>query len=218
MIRLINITLALLAICGVSIAFYESSLKRDLLEEHRVLAAETGYLDVSDSNKVHIVALPSENPLHFCWRIYLPDKCTLIWKTGQLVNGDFSSKGPQNFIAHVHLRKDEDGFVRIFEDFTTVSSFGRLGGRELQNFMRDRWADVEISQLGKGGPVVVEPGNVETLLKLQLPDNIADEAESVLPASQGRRVAPVLYQIRFGTDEAWQKIDPGTSIGGLTNE
>lgn len=87
MIRLVNIMLTLLAICGVILSFYESSLKRDLIEEYRVLAAETGYLDVSDSNKVHIVALPSENSLHFCWRIYLPDKCTLIWKTGKLVRG-----------------------------------------------------------------------------------------------------------------------------------
>ncbi|WP_419187838.1 hypothetical protein [Stieleria bergensis] len=40
MIRLINITLALMALYGVFIAFREARLNERLAEQHRVLAAE----------------------------------------------------------------------------------------------------------------------------------------------------------------------------------
>lgn len=217
MIRLINVTLVLLALCGAMVAFRESSLNRDLLEEHRVLAAETGYLEMSDTGKVHVVALPSEDPLHFRWRIYLPDKCTVIWKASQWTDVGDKSSGPQNFIAQVRLRKDENGFVRVFTDLETYGSLGSVGGRELQSFMRDRWDKVEILQLGTDGPVAVEPDDVTTLLRLQLPNDIADDATAVLPPSWAKQVVPVLYQLLFGTKDAWQKAENGESPHGATD-
>ena len=209
MIRLINITLALLAICGAFVAFRESGLNSDLIEEYRAFAAETGYLDVSDSSKVHVVALPSEDQLHFRWRIYLPDKCTVNWRTNQWGDVSDSSTGPSDFIAQVRLRIDDGSFVRVFKDLEAYGGVGSLGGRELQEFMRDRWDDVEILQLGSGGPAAVDPEGVTTLLRLQLPKEMADEAESILPASWANQVVPVLYQVQFGTKEAWQQ--PGNA-------
>lgn len=217
MIRLLNMTLALLAFCGAIVAFRESSLNRDLLEQHRSLAAETGYLDVSDSSKVHVVALASEDPLHFRWRIYLPDKCTVIWKTNQWGEFSHSISGPQDFIAQVRLRNDESGFIRVFEDLEAYGSLASVGGREFQNFMSDRWNEIEILQLGADGPVAIEPHVVSTLLRLQLPKNIAAEAESVLPVSWSRQVVPVLYQLQFGSKEAWLSIESGESVSGDAN-
>lgn len=210
MIRLINITLALLATYGAFVAFRESSLNRYLIEEHRALAAETGYLDMSDSSKVHVVALPSEDPLHFRWRIYVPDKCTLVWKTNQWGDVSDSSTGPLDFIAQVRLRIDDGGFVRVFKDLKAYGGVGSLGGRELREFMRDRWDDVELMQFGADRPAAVDPEDVTTLLRIQMTKEIADEAESVLPASWARQVIPVLYQVEFGTKEAWQESENAT--------
>lgn len=215
MIRLINFTLALLALFGAIVAFRESSVNRDLSVEYRTLTAETGYLDLADFSEVHVVALPSKDPLHFRWRIYLPEKCTVSWKT---VNqwDDFSgnSTGPQNFIAQVRFRKNENGFVRVFTDLESFGGIGSLGGRELQEFMRDHWDDVEIYQLGSDGPAMVDPEEIATLLRLQLPKDIANDAEAVFRARSAGPVEPVLYQVQFGTKEAWQKTELKKSAGG----
>lgn len=204
MIRWINITLALLAVCGQIIAFRESSVNSYLLDEYRTLAAQTGYLDVLDSSKVHVVALPTEDPMHFRWRIYLPEKRTVFWKTNHWSNTGSSSTGPADFIAQVRIRTDENGLVRVFTDLGAHSSVVSLGGRELQDFMRDRWDSIEISQLGLNSPAAVEPEKESTLLRLQLPKEIADEAESILPSSWASQVIPVLYQVQFGPTEELQ--------------
>jgi len=215
--RLINVTLALLSIFGGVLAFRESSLNRDLSEEHLELAAESGYLDLSDFNKVYVVALPSEDPLHFRWRIYLPDKCNVIWKTSQWQDGSGNSAGPQDFIAQVRVRRNERGFVRVFEDLGSSTGVASLGGRELQEFLHDHWDDVDIHQLGSDGPVAVEPQEITTLVRLQLPKNLADEAKAVLPTRWARQVVPVLYQVHFGTEEAWQETESGKSAAGATD-
>lgn len=214
MIRLINITLAILTIFGAITAFRDSSRHRELLERHRALAAQSGYLEVSDSSKVHVVALPSEDPLHFRWRIYLPDKCTVVWKTNQWWGGSGSSTGPQDFIAQVRIRKNDNGFVRVFKDLEAHGAVGSLGGRELQDFMRDRWDDIEILQLGSDGPAAVEPDELATLLRLQFPKDTADDVAAVLATRGARQWLPVLYQVQFGTNEAWQKAERGNSARG----
>jgi hypothetical protein len=219
MIRLINITLALLALFGTIFAFRESSVKRDLSAEYRTLAAETGYLDLADFSKVHVVALPSEDPLHFRWRIYLPEKRTISWKTkNQWDDVSGSSSGPQNFIAQVRFRKNENGFVRVFTDLESFGGVGALGGHELQAFMHDHWDDVDIYQLGSDGPALVDPQEITTLLRLQLPKGIADEAEAVLRTRSAGEVVPVLYQVQFGTKAAWQKTELEKSAGGAMNQ
>ena len=219
MIRLINIALALLALFGTIAAFRESSVNRDMSAEYRTLAAETGFLDLADFSKVHVVALPSEDPLHFRWRIYLPEKCTVSWKTKNLwddVSG--SSSGPQNFIAQIRFRKNENGFVRVFTDLESFGGVRALGGRELQEFMRDHWDDVDIYQLGSDGPAMVDPEEIATLLRLQLPQDIANEAEAVLRTRSAGQVLPVLYQVQLGTKEAWQKTELEKSAGGAVNQ
>lgn len=219
MIRLINIALALLALFGTIAALRESNVNRDMSAEYRTLAAETGFLDLADFSKVHVVALPSEDPLHFRWRIYLPEKCTVSWKTKNLwddVSG--SSSGPQNFIAQVRFRRNENGFVQVFTDLESFGGVRALGGRELQEFMRDHWDDVDIYQLGSDGPAMVDPEEIATLLRLQLPQDIADEVKEVLRTRSAGQVLPVLYQVQLGTKEAWQKTELEKSAGGAVNQ
>ena len=79
--------------------------------QQRVLAAEVGFLDVSDPSKVHVLALASEDPphfqirctfrsaalsdpLHFRWRIYLPDNHSVTWRTSKL-------GGPQRWSSSI---------------------------------------------------------------------------------------------------------------------
>jgi hypothetical protein len=89
-----------------------------------------------------------------------------------------------------------------------------LGGRELQTFLFQKWDQIEHMQLGANGPVVVEPDEVATLLQLRMPEAMASEAESVLPETWGRNYVPVLYEVRFGTKEAWKIADDAKSISG----
>lgn len=217
MIRWINITLALVALYGAFIAFREARLNEGLAEQHRVLAAEIGFLDISYPSKVHVVALASEDPLHFRWRIYLPDKYSVVWRTSEVGAGSHTSIGPNNFIAQVRFRKSEYGFVRIFTDLESRGGVGSLGGRELETFLLDRWDEIETVQLGADGPAVIEPQEVATLLRLRMPAAMKDEAEAFLPASWAKQVVPVLYEVRVGTEEAWQGANRDNSVSGASN-
>ena len=216
MIRWINIILVLAALYGAYLAVREEQLRRELSAQHRVLANEVGYLDLTDPDKVHVVALASEDPLHFRWRIYLPANYEVMWQTNNWGEDGSSSTGPaENFIAQVRFRKNEYGFVRVFRDMKSTGGVGSLGGRELQTFLSEKWGRIESSQLGANGPVVVEPDEVATLLQLRMPEAMANEAESVLPEAWGRNYAPVLYEVRFGTKEAWKAANDVKSTSGV---
>ena len=217
MIRWINIALALVALYGAFIAFREARLNEGLAEQHRVLAAEIGFLDISDPSKVHVVALASEDPLHFRWRIYLPDKYSVVWRTSNWGRGSHISTGPENFIAQVRFRKSEFGYVRIFTDLESVGGVGSLGGRELEPFLLDRWDEIETVQLGADGPAVIEPQEVATLLRLRMPAAMEEEAEGFLPASWAKQVVPVLYEVRLGTEQAWQRANRDNSVSGASS-
>jgi hypothetical protein len=215
MIRWMNIALLLVALYGAYVAVREEQLRRALSEQHRTLAAETGYLDITDPGKVHVVALPSEDTLHFRWRIHVPASFEIMWQTNNWGEDGKSSTGPaENFIAQVRFRKNEYGFVRVFRDMKSTGGVGSLGGRELQTFLSDKWDQIERVQLGADGPVVVEPDQVATLLQLRMPEAMAGEAGSVLPESWGHNYVPVLYEVRFGTKEAWEAGDDAKSISG----
>jgi hypothetical protein len=213
MIRWMNIALLLVALYGAYVAVREEQLRRELSAQHRMLAAETGYLDITDPGKVHVVALPSEDPLHFRWRIHVPANYEMMWRTSQWGEDGIHSTGPaENFIAQVRFRKNQSGYVWVFRDMK-IGGVGPLGGRELQTFLSDRWDRIERVQLGADGPVVVEPDEVATLLQLRMPEAMAREAEPVLPEAWGRKL-PVLYEVRFGTKEAWKTADDAKSISG----
>ena len=214
MIRCVNIALLLAALYGAYVAVREEQMRRELSVQHQRLAAETGYLDITDPGKVHVVALPSEDPLHFRWRIHVPANYEMMWRTSQWGEDGISSTGPaENFIAQVRFRKNQSGYVWVFRDMK-IGGVGPLGGRELQTFLSDRWDRIERVQLGADGPVVVEPDEVATLLQLRMPEAMAKEAESVLPEAWGRNYVPVLYEVRFGTKEAWKTADDAKSISG----
>lgn len=217
MTRWINVALALVALYGVFVAFREARLNEGLAEQHRVLAAEIGFLDISDPSKVHVVALASEDPLHFRWRIYLPEKYSVVWRTSEVGAGSNTSIGPENFIAQVRFRKSEYGFVRIFTDLESHGSVGSLGGRELEKFLLDRWDEIETVQLGADGPAVIEPQEVVTLLRLRMPAAMEEEAEAFLPASWAKQVVPVLYEVRVGTEEAWQGANRDNPVSGASS-
>ncbi|MCL4203010.1 MAG: hypothetical protein KJ000_10955 [Pirellulaceae bacterium] len=214
MIRWINIILVLAALYGAYLAVSEEQLRRELSVQHRTLAAETGYLDITDPDKVHVVALPSEDPLHFRWRIYLPANYEAMWQTNNWGEDGNTSTGPaENFIAQVRFRENESGYVMVFRDMK-IGGVGSVGGPELQTLLSGKWDQIERVQLGANGPVVVEPDEVATLLQLRMPESMASEAESVLPEAWGRNYVPVVYEVRFGTKEAWEAAGDATSISG----
>jgi hypothetical protein len=213
-IRWFNIALLLAALYGAYLAVREERLRRELSVQHRLLANETGYLDITDPDRVHVVALPLEDPLHFRWRIHVPANFEIVWQTDNWGEDGISSTGPaENFVAQVRFRKNESGHVMVFRDMK-IGGVGPVGGHELQTFLSGKWDQIERVQLGADGPVVVEPDEVATLLQLRMPEAMAKEAESVLPEAWGRNYVPVLYEVRFGTKEAWETADDTKSISG----
>lgn len=201
--RWINITFVLTACVGAVFSIGEIFHYQKLSKQHRMLAAETGFLEIRDPTKTHVVALPPEDSLHFRWRIYLPQHQTNRWKTSSK-ESNRTSTGPQDFIAQVRFRKSESGYVYLFEDMGSFENLLPLGGKSLAAFMLDRWDELETLQLGADGPTAIDPGDVVTLLELRMPPEMADEATSIISGSHNKRCIPVLYKMEVGTEEAWE--------------
>lgn len=214
--RWINIALALMACLGAVFTIGEISPYQRLSNQHRTLAVETGFLNLSDITKVHVVALPSDDSLHFRWRIYLPQNQTIHWKRSS-EEAVRASTGPMDFIVQVRLRNSDSGYVSLFEDMESFASVLPLGGKPLATFLHDRWDEIETVQLGADGPTAIETSDVATLLQLRMPQVMADEAKMLISDRYNSRYIPVLYKVEIRSEQAGQIENRKSSVSEVSD-
>ncbi len=130
--RWLNVVLVLVAFVGLLFSVQQGLVKQTLSREYEILAAEVGYLESTGDDGVCVIALPTRDPMHFRWRIFVPASEEIYWKNrrwgGKGVG--IPIKGPLSFIANVRFRQGENGMLTVwwgFEGTATVISLG--GGR-----------------------------------------------------------------------------------------
>jgi hypothetical protein len=92
------------------------------------MARKAGDLEIGDPTRVHLCAIPTGEPLHFAWRVYLPANCPARFhvKAGGFTGHSGASRGqPQEFIARVRFREDENGVLNVYSKF--VGGSRRMG-------------------------------------------------------------------------------------------
>ena len=195
-----NVVLVFAALVGLSLAARETLLRKDLSREYGILAAEVGYLESTGEPGVQVIALPTKDPRHFRWRIFVPGNETLVCKTSVAWDRIVPMEGPLSFIAHVRFRDGENGCLKAWWDVNRSGGTTDMGGARLYEFLKGRWDEMEIEQLASDGRVIVQPGQLNSLLRIRMSDQMRDEAQKVLSPPVVKWYVPELFHLQLGAD------------------
>jgi hypothetical protein len=196
MSRLLHLSLVVLALVGLAFVWRTGQERQELRQEYERLLGLVGDLSLTDSDKIHIRAIDTKVPLHFAWRVYLPAK-TAISATSQ--GGSFSSyqSDPREFIARIRIREQPGGRLSVYTKFSGGSGQSGLGDDSLARFLRGRWEQVQVEQLGAGKLAIVPPGKKALLLRLKLPDDLHRQATDEVENRSLQSKLPVLYELHI---------------------
>jgi hypothetical protein len=196
--RLLDAVLLLVVLAGGIAAWQTGRERSRLSERYERLVRITGDLTVDDPTKVYIQALETGAPLEFAWRVHLPPNFnSSVWSSGGTQTTGWA-RSASDSIARVRIREDENGLLEIHERFAQSSSRSSFGERALAEMLHGRWGAIRVQQLGAAGPAELKPGQPAVLLRLTLPDELADEARKTLDAHAQSRFVPILFELNLG--------------------
>lgn len=124
-------------------------------------------------------------------------------------------KGPLSFIANVRFRQGENGMLRVWWGFEETATVISLGGAELNELLDGRWGDMEVEQLASDGRIVMKSGELTSLLRISMPDEMREEAQQVLSPQVANLYVPELYQLELGIKKTMEvQNETGTNRRG----
>ena len=136
--------------------------------------------------------------MHYAWRVYFPRNSRLILTDGAGSQSTSWSSDPDEFIARVRIREDDQGRLEIYSHFSGGSSRMSLGDKSLADLLRGRWDEVRVEQLGAGDVAAIDPGRPEVLLRLTLPETMRDGRDGSSTLTWSERHVPVLLNLQLG--------------------
>jgi hypothetical protein len=199
--RVPDLLLSVVLIVGCVLAWQSARERACLTSDYERLVRATGDLPITDPTRAHFRALETGDPLHFAWRIYLPANYTAKWRSRESGMGSGISTSPQEFIARVRLREDEEGNWSVYQAFHGGSSRGSLGGKVLNDLLRRSADKLLVEQLGAKATATVGPDESAVLLRLSLPKEMQAEAGRTLPPHEQSRFIPDLFLLEFGPEK-----------------
>ncbi|MCA9191591.1 MAG: hypothetical protein KDB03_07510 [Planctomycetales bacterium] len=185
--RFINGGLILLTIIGGLMATKAGARNQQLLTTYRKLEAKVGSLPIRDKTKVYFLALPTEEPLHYAWRVYLPGNFQYRWEYNSGSHSG-SNSNSREFIAQVRFR-ESGGQGQVFFQALGGSSSLSLNDQNLANYLKERPDQLVVQQLADKNIHVANDDEVNVVLRLALPE----EPEKTI------------FELKFGSTEAFEK-------------
>jgi hypothetical protein len=195
--RAIDLILIVVTLVGGVLAWQTGQERSRLAATYARLSRKAGDLPIGDPSKVHVMALPTGDPRHYAWRVYLPPKYSYELRS-QTSGGQRSASDASEFIARVRFREDDQGQLQVYTRFGSGSSRGGLGGRPLAELLRGRWNKIAVEQLGAAGVVAIEPDGKAIVLKLTLPEDMQSEARQRLSVNDQERLVPRFFELEIG--------------------
>jgi hypothetical protein len=87
--------------------------------------------------------------------------------------------------------------MQIYTKFAGGSGQGGFGDDSLANFLRGRWDQIRVEQLGAGKPAVLDMGKETLLLRLTLPDDLHNEASNQVDTRTLQTKLPLLFEVQI---------------------
>ena len=186
-LRPLNTLLLVATVVGAFLAFTSAQKVAAMRAEYNRISRIAGDLQIEDPTRVHIMALKTDDPWYFAWRVYVPAKFALPvrWSAGASSNGTrlFDSE-PREFIARFRLIADSDNGLSYYESFGPSRSFSTVGFGSPYAYVLAHRDELVIEQLGVGETVTLGSDDTATLLKISLPTRLGEEARKKFGTSQ----------------------------------
>ncbi len=158
------------------------------------LTRKVGDLPIGDPTRVHIRALPTREPLHFAWRVYVPANYTNVLRSNPGSRSGVRTSSAREFVARVRFREDEPGTLHLFTHFSGSSMRMSFGDRSLAELVRDRGDKIAVEQLGVNDVTPIDPARPAVLLRLSLSEEMRNDARKTLSAEDQKRFSPVFFE------------------------
>jgi hypothetical protein len=198
--RLIDLFL-IVVLLAVGVWAWSTARERSRLQsEHDRLIQSIGELPISDPAKVQIRAIPTGEPLHFAWRVYLPANYPWTWRTSTGGDSSNSSSTSREFIARVRIRETQ-GKLEVYDHELNGSSRGGLGDKALAQLIRGRTDQIRVKQLGTDQIVAIGPGETAVLLQLTLSEELEAEGRKTLDYFDNHSLNPVIFRLELGPEK-----------------
>jgi hypothetical protein len=198
--RALELSLLMLMLAGFFLVWQSGQERSAARLEYDRIVRITGELPLKDPNKVHILALETGESLHFAWRVYLPPRYHVHLRHSSGSSSSYHSDA-QHLIARVRIREGPGGRLQIYEHFAGGSGQMSLGDESLANFLRGRWDEVSVEQLGaRGNAAVLDADEQAVLLRLSLPDKLYDQAKGNVDSQSLPKELPLLFELRMGPE------------------
>lgn len=213
MTNFINVALAVVLAFGAMLAMQANRRKVELQDEFNQLVAKHGWLPVDDKDKIHLIRLDTDDPMHFRWRVYQPAKQALQWKSPSSSSSGSSSQ-ERNFISQVRFRFIDEERVDVFYSHASGSGRGSIWNGPGAKFLREHWDELEITVAGGDGLESYGPDELATLIEVRIPDPLYQKMLQEHPRLKYRGQVP--YSRKFGTKQAFDAAEAAAAMKGQT--
>lgn len=198
--RLLDLAVLAAILVGGVLAWRSGAERVRLEGRYRRMARTAGDLSVVDPTKVYFLALETDEPLHFAWRMHAPANYPMIFSHaggGGSGSSTSSSSTPADAIIRVRCRRDEAGRLQVFLKAYGGSSLLAVED-DMAKFLAGREDELIVERLAADGPVEVDPSASATLLRVAMPASMIAEARATLPGYVVDRHVPDVLKITVG--------------------
>ena len=212
--RLLNWLLLTLALVGAAMVIANWPRLRRLESEQRRLEARIGRLEIRDRSQAAIVAIKTDEPYHFAWRIYSPREGSFWLRTGS-VGGQSTLSGSLHMDREIVVRCRfifENDSVKHFIRSSGSSMTAGLFGAGAADFLESNWDRMIVTCVGQTGTQIIDPNVVTDLLSVTVPPELVPEAIEKLGSVKVIGTEPLVL-IRFGTEDAFADEEKRASEG-----
>ena len=202
---IVNTALFVIAILGVLLIAMETNRHWELKAEHQKWVDQVGEFSIVDPNKLQFLALPTDDPLHFRWRVYLPTGYTVKWTDNfpgfpRISSGTIlPTSRPQESILQIRFRQDKEGMLWLYHQNGGISNTTPVKNRELGQFITEHWNELEIIQVSSGELQTFRHDEEITILKIVVPTDLLSAAKEQLPKLVNNKQR-VLYEKKWTPD------------------
>lgn len=210
-LRILDLLLIGIILVGSFFAVRSGLERQRLSKTFERLSRKTGDLVVADPSKAYIQALPTQEPLHFAWRVYLPPNYSVNLRSHQGSLSSFRSSSAVECIARIRFREDKKGDLNVYIRFVGGSSRSTLGDASFAKLLHGRWENVQVKQLGTGQPAVFGADQTVVLLQLNLPEELRPEALKTISPHLHEQFIPVFFKAELGPAQQ-VPIPPGSTV------
>ncbi|PHR90943.1 MAG: hypothetical protein COA78_34280 [Blastopirellula sp.] len=204
--RIITAILLLAIIVGAFQLIQAKTSQSEVKQEFDRLVAKVGRLEITDPKKFHVIPIETNEPFHYAWRVYMPEGLSIHRKTKFFSGGSSSSSTsgqPNESIFRARFRFVDDE-VKVYVKSGSGSSTMGYTNKKFSQFLQDHADEMIVGSLADDGTRVFDTDQVLTLLKLEIPEHLQDEARLAWNKRDKRkRTLPPLILTQMGTQEAF---------------